>query len=86
MVLGDGQVMTRSEVVGALGDARAWSSYEIADARAFPIGDAAAAVVYTGVGHRDGSEPFVGAMSSVYVNTGDDWKLALYQQTPVGRD
>jgi hypothetical protein len=86
MVLGNGQVMTRGDVVRALGDARAWSSYEIDDAHAFPIGDGAAAVVYRGTGYRDGADPFVGAMASVYVDTGDDWKLALYQQTPVAGD
>ncbi len=38
----------------------------------------------SGLADHDGdSTPFVGAMTSVYVRVGDNWKLALYQQTPV---
>jgi len=38
--------------------------------------------VYVGTAYRDEDEPaFVGAMSSVYVREGEDWRLALYEQT-----
>ena len=83
MVLADGSVMTRSDVVAALGKAPPWASYEIDDVRTVPIGDDVAALVYLGTGHRDGDAPsFVGVMTSVYVRSGGQWKLALYQQTP----
>jgi len=32
------------------------------------------------------SSAFMGAMSSVYRREGDDWRLALYQQTPLPDD
>ncbi len=87
MVLANGQVMSRDEVVTALGDAPSWSSYAIEDPRVVPIGADTAALVYTGTARREGDDPpFVGAMTSVYVRVGDKWKLALYQQTPVSTD
>ena len=83
MVLADGTVMTRDDVVAALGQAPPWGSYEMDDVRVVPLGHDAAALVYVGTGHREGDEPsFVGVMSSVYVRGDGGWKLALYQQTP----
>ncbi len=84
MVLANGVAMTRREVVDALRNAPPWAGYEIDDVRLIPIGEDAGGVVYVGTGHRgDGEQPFVGVMSSVYVRRGDEWKLALYQQTPM---
>src|SRR5829696_9249283 len=83
MVLANGTVMTRSDVVDALRDAPPWAAYEIDDVRFIPLGQGSTAVVYLGTGHRGGDEPpFVGVMTSVYVERDGDWKLALYQQTP----
>ncbi len=82
MVLADGSVMTRDDVVTALAEAPPWSSYDIDDPRCVPLGDAAAALVYTGTGRRDGSDDFVGVMTSVYARRDGRWALALYQQTP----
>ena len=82
MVLADGSVMTRDDVVTALAEAPPWSSYDIDDPRCVPLGDAAAALVYTGTGRRDGSDDFVGVMTSVYVRRDGRWALALFQQTP----
>ena len=39
MVLADGSVMTRDDVVGALGTAPPWASYEMADIRIVPVAD-----------------------------------------------
>ena len=83
MVLANGAVMDRDAVVSALGAAPPWGRYEIKDERAVPVGTDSAALVYTGVGYQDGDEPaFTGAMCSVYVRVGEEWKLALYTQTP----
>ena len=83
MVLANGTVMTRDDVVAALGQAPAWASYEMDDVQVVPLGPDSAALVYVGTGHREGDEPpFVGVMSSVYVRRDDGWGLALYQQTP----
>ncbi len=83
MVLANGAVMNRTEVISALEESPPWSAYEIDDVQVVPLGDGAAALVYVGTGHREaGDPPFVGAMTSVYVRRDGGWKLALYQQTP----
>jgi hypothetical protein len=81
MVLANGMVMDRDTVTSALGESPPWSRYDIDDVRLIQISQDTAALVYTGRGWRGESEPFVGAMSSVYHRTGDGWKLALYQQS-----
>ncbi|MGI9156938.1 MAG: nuclear transport factor 2 family protein [Marmoricola sp.] len=84
MVLADGSVMDRSGVVEALRQAPPWRTYDIRDVRLIDTGPDCSVLVYIGSAYRDGDVPaFVGAMSSVYVQRGDTWRLALYQQTPV---
>jgi hypothetical protein len=86
MVLANGMVMTREDVVASLADAPPWDGYEVADERVVPAGPDAAALVYTGTGRRDGADDFVGVMTSLYVRNGDGWRLAVYTQTPVPTD
>jgi hypothetical protein len=81
MILANGAVLSRDDVVSALAEAPPWSSYEIADPELVEIGDDAVGVVYTGTGRRDGDE-FTGVMSSVYVRDASGWRMVLYQQTP----
>jgi hypothetical protein len=83
MVLAHGELMTRAEVIEALTAEPAWTSYSIDDARTVVIGRDSTALVYTGIGHRQGNADFVATMTSIYVREGEAWKLALYQQTPV---
>lgn len=83
MVLANGQLMDRTTVVAALGQAPPWRTYEIKDARIVDLGADSAALVYTGLAYGDAPEPaFTGLMSSVYVRRDGTWRLALYQQTP----
>jgi hypothetical protein len=44
MVLADGSVMSRSDVVAALGKASPWASYEMDDVRVIPLGEDVAAL------------------------------------------
>ncbi len=81
MVLANGMVMSRSEVVDALSDAPPWGSYAIDEPTTVPVGAEGVALVYLGTGRRDGSEDFTGVMTSVYVRQGAGWRLAVYQQT-----
>jgi hypothetical protein len=84
MVLANGGVLDRDAVIAALGKSPPWARYELDNVRLIELDSDTAALVYTGTGFRgDGSEPFVGAMSSVYRRSTVGWKLALYQQTPV---
>ena len=83
MVLADGTVLSRPDVVAALEKAPSWASYEMDDIRVVPIGTDSTALCYLGTGHRDGDAPsIVGIMTSVYVRRDDQWKLVVYQQTP----
>lgn len=81
MVLANGVVMSRSAVAASLGDAPPWSGYTIDDPEVVALSDDAAALVYTGTGHRDEGEDFTGIMTSVYARHDSGWKLAHYQQT-----
>ena len=83
MILANGQVLSRDEVVASLADAPTWASYEITNARMVTINDESVAIVYLGTGHRSGSDDFVGIMTSVYTRRDDGWQLQLYQQTTV---
>jgi hypothetical protein len=85
MVLADGTVMGREEVVAALRESPPWASYEIAGVRTVSAAGDAAVLVYTGRAWRTGdSEPFTATMTSTYVRTAEGWRLALYTQTPAG--
>lgn len=81
MVLANGMVMDRASVVTALRDAPPWAGYEIVEPLLVDLAVGVAALVYGGIGRRNEGEPFVGAMTSVYVRQDDAWRLALYQQT-----
>lgn len=86
MILANGQVMSRDDVVAALREAPTWSAYAIDVPRLVEIGSDTAALVYEATGWRDEQpDPFVGAMASVYVRSDAGWKLALYQQTEIAR-
>jgi len=83
MVMANGQVMTRDQVVDALSQAPPWASFHLRDPQVVHTGTDGAALVYTGTASRDGADDFVGAMTSAYRRVGDSWRLALYQQTAV---
>jgi hypothetical protein len=82
MVLANGQIMTRDDVVEALSQAPRWESYDITNARTVEITPDAAALVYVATGRRSGADDFVGVMTSVYRRQADGWQLTLFQQTP----
>ncbi|WP_433665379.1 DUF4440 domain-containing protein [Nocardia sp. CA-128927] len=84
MVLAHGVVMDRVEVVAALGDSPPWRTYEILDPRVVDADVDSKILVYIGVAYGEGEAPaFRGIMSSVYLRAGGEWKMALYQQTPI---
>ena len=83
MVLANGALMNRDEVVAALRDAPAWSGYELSGLRLVTTGRDSAALVYQGTAMRDGEPSVVAMMSSAYVRVDGRWRLALYTQTPV---
>ena len=80
MVLANGAVMARDEVIAALRDAPPWDTYVIERPVAVPIGDRVLALVYEAQGRR-GETQFRGILTSVYAQTPDGWMLAMHQQT-----
>ena len=85
MVLANGAVMSRDDVIDALKDAAPWSSFSIDDPVATALSDDVAAIIYSGTGHTGDGEDFIGVMTSVYVRRVSRWKLVLYQQTATPR-
>lgn len=84
MVLAHGQIFDRQTVIDSLNEAPPWRTFDIADARLIELSDNHAILVYTGRAYREEDEPaFTALMSSVYTRHEGDWRLALYQQTPI---
>lgn len=81
MVLVNGLVLDRQQVIDSLRNAPAWDSYTLSDARLIPLGRDAAALVYRADARRANSEEFSALMTSVYRLTEGRPRLALYQQT-----
>ncbi|MCB0907777.1 MAG: nuclear transport factor 2 family protein [Nocardioidaceae bacterium] len=81
MVLANGLVLDRDQVVTSLADAPPWDSYRISDPRLVDLGERAAALSYAAAAVRDGQQPFVGVMTSIYRLLEEGPRLALYQQT-----
>jgi len=84
MVLAGGVVMTRSEVADALRHAPPWASFTIEAPTVTQLGETIAMLVYTGTGHRDGGDDFTAIMTTVYAHGSAGWRIAHYQQTPLG--
>lgn len=82
MVLANGSVMNRHDVVAALKESPTWGSYSIDQPSVIRVGEDSAALVYVGTGFRDGEKPLAAVMTSVYVRHSGEWKLAVFQQTP----
>jgi len=80
MILADGMVMDRDQVVASLSEAPPWDSYEINDPTITEITDDVVTLTYVGTA-RSGDRVFVAVMNSVYVRIGGGWKLVVYQQT-----
>ena len=85
MVLVNGMVLDREQVVESLDQSPPWDSYEIDRPRLMSLGDEGAALVYRGAAVRGEEEPFTALMSSVYRRVGGRPRLALYQQTSAPR-
>ena len=83
MVLAHGFVLDRDAVIASLNDAPPWDRYTISDVRLIELSDNTTALVYTARASRAGEPEFHALMSSVYLRKNGDWRLVLYQQTPI---
>ncbi|MGX1596129.1 DUF4440 domain-containing protein [Dietzia maris] len=82
MILAHGLALDREAVIASLDDAPPWQTYDISDERLVEIDENTAALVYTGRASR-GDDHFHALMSTVYTRRDGQWRIALYQQTPV---
>jgi hypothetical protein len=83
MVLADGSVRDRDQVVASLRDAPAWKEYELRDLRLVTTGPESAAIGYRVTARRDDQPPVTAVMTSQYVLVTGSWRLALHTQTPL---
>lgn len=84
MVLAHGFVLDRDAVIASLDDAPPWREYAISDERVVTVDETTAVLVYTARASRDdGRPPFRALMSTLYTRVDGEWRIGLYQQTPV---
>ncbi|MBB0991423.1 nuclear transport factor 2 family protein [Dietzia sp. SLG510A3-30A2] len=83
MVLAHGLALDREAVIASLNEAPPWQSYDISDERLIEVDENTAALVYTGRTSRGDEDHFHALMSTVYTRREGQWRIALYQQTPV---
>jgi hypothetical protein len=81
-------IVEREAALGGVEGARPWTSFTIADARVVPLGEHAAALVYTTCAQRGDEPAYRAAITSVYRRDAERWQLVVHQQTPLdgGRD
>lgn len=82
LVVVPGMVLDAEACVRAMDASPGWERVEFADTALVPVGDGAAAVVYTFEGVRSGTT-YRAVLSSTYVLRDGVPRLALHQQTPV---
>ncbi|MCW4459145.1 nuclear transport factor 2 family protein [Microbacterium sp. MPKO10] len=83
MVLAGGFALDRDGVIASLRDAPRWESYSISGERLISLSEGTWALVYVGCASRGPDVEFRALMSSTYVHLNGEWRLALYQQTPI---
>jgi hypothetical protein len=76
-------VADREAVLEGVAAAKPWQDFRIEEPRVVPLGDGAAALVYTAVAVRADESPYRAAIASVYRRGATGWELAVHQQTPL---
>jgi hypothetical protein len=77
-------VLDRAAALGSWQGVPPWEAYELTNRAVLELGPDSVALIYHATAHRAGQHPpYRAVMTSVYVYRGDEWKLALHQQTPV---
>jgi len=74
--------LDREATLASIEAAPRWSGVEFDDVRTLPLTKDAKLLSYRATAWRpDHSEPYVARAASVYVLTGEDWRLAYHQQS-----
>jgi hypothetical protein len=82
MLFPGGMLVNGKEAILHSFGAQPWRSFQIEDARLLELTEASVALVYRVTAEREGQDPYIALVSSTYVRTGQNWKLAVHQQTP----
>lgn len=82
MLLPGGMVLDDRQQIIASMQGVPWDSFELSGERVLPLGRDGAAVAYR-VSATRGGQKYEALINSTYVLDGDEWRLALHQQTPV---
>jgi hypothetical protein len=82
MLLPGGMVIDDRDAVVESMQGAAWDSHDLSDERVLSLNDDTAVVAYRATARRDGTD-YTALFNSTYVREGDQWKLAVHQQTPV---
>ena len=83
MIFPGGMLLRGKEEILESISAQPWESFRFDETDVVSLSEGAGAVVYRVTAQRGSAEPYVALISSLYVFRGDEWKLALHQQTPV---
>lgn len=81
MLLPGGIVIEGREQAVSSMQGPSWDAFELDQARVLEISDDAAALVYQARARR-GASGYRAWINSTYVRRGNEWRLALHQQTP----
>jgi|SRR3954451_6516733 hypothetical protein len=76
-------IVDRRTVLAEVARAQPWSRFSISEPEVVDLGHDAAALVYRCHAARPGGRDYHAAVASVYRREGDDWLLAVHQQTPL---
>ena len=84
LVLPDGSVLDKWEAaVSALNGDDTWTKYRIEDERIVVLSTGCAALTYTASAQILEEPEYRAVVTSVFVRRGDDWLIALRQETPI---
>ncbi|MCP2031434.1 hypothetical protein L1277_001525 [Okibacterium sp. HSC-33S16] len=81
LMIVEGAVIGRNEVIAAFSAAAPWESYEIHEPALIRLGDRSGIVAYRAVATRGGNTVEL-RMSTTYLYGGGAWHVAAHQQTP----
>jgi hypothetical protein len=81
LMIVEGAVLGRDDVMGAFASAPAWEAYEIHEPAVVRLGDHAGILAYRAVARR-GDDVANLRMSTTYLYDDGAWHVAAHQQTP----
>lgn len=76
-------MLDRQSIIDGMESTRAWDWFRLEHVRLLPLGDTSATLAYTATAGRKDRPEYRALMSSTYVRSGNTWKLAFHQQTPL---